>query len=93
MMSHEQDKVTADLLREILQEKRSDRFWKNIRFFVVFLLFLAVSAVFIVKEKHADTVGTGSGYVALVRLNGMIESGADFFRRSCLAAATGSFCR
>ena len=71
--------ITADLVRDIIKEKRSDRRWKNIRFFLGFLFVIFVAALLLLSG-HTSLVGdeNGKGYVALVRLDGMIAPGQDF---------------
>ena len=67
-----------DLVRELLKEKRKDRRWKNIRFFLWFLL-ISVVIYFVFSENGPETYGDGGpGYVSFVRLNGSIDSGQDF---------------
>lgn len=72
--------VTTDLTRELLKEKRSDRRWRNIRFFSLFILIVVI----IVLANSGSDEGKGGGalhkspYVALLRLDGTIEAGNDF---------------
>ncbi|MBV8802947.1 MAG: S49 family peptidase [Gammaproteobacteria bacterium] len=71
--------LTAQLVRDLIKEKRSDRFWKNIRFFLIFIFVLII--FFIIFGQTSTTIsknGESKDYVALIRLNGMIGPGEDF---------------
>lgn len=71
--------LTAALIRDFIKEKRSDRFWKNIRFFIGLLIVLAIIfMIFSVGSPSMSQDGESKGYVALIRLNGMIGPGEDF---------------
>ncbi len=70
--------LSADLVRELLKDRRRDRRWRNLRFFAGFFVFVfIVWSVF--SSGHPDTEeGEGTDYVALIRLDGMIAPGASF---------------
>lgn len=71
--------LTEILVRDLIKEKRSDRFWKNVRFFLVFFFILAmVGLVFSESSTSVSQAGDSKDYVALIRLNGMIGPGEDF---------------
>jgi protease-4 len=77
--SMKNEDLTAILVRDLIKERRSDRFWKNIRFFLVFFFVLAI--IGLVMAQSSTTVsqeGDSKNYVALIRLNGMIGPGEDF---------------
>lgn len=90
-MNNIQDNMANDLIQDLLKEKRSDRLWKNIRFFITLALFVIVMCIIFSETNEPPTVGTGSGYVALVRLNGMIESGGDFSSETVLPVLRDAF--
>jgi protease-4 len=71
--------ITSDLINELIKERRSEKRWKNIRFFIILFFILFITMGFI-AENNPTLSGTedGKGYVALVRLDGMIAPGQDF---------------
>lgn len=80
MSETENNEVTSLLVREILQEKRSDRRWRNIRFLCWFSLFAYLAwAIFGNTENETiPTAVTKTPYVSLVRLDGLIAPGKEF---------------
>ncbi|MCW5582957.1 MAG: S49 family peptidase [Gammaproteobacteria bacterium] len=85
--------VTSTLVHDLLREKRADRRWKNIRFFLFFALFAyAIISLF----KHfggpsIPTTSTGNQYVALIRLDGMIAPGRDFSSEQIMPTLRNAF--
>lgn len=71
-------KLTASLVRDLIKEKRSDRRWKNIRFFLGFLIVITI--IFLILRANSPELSGGEGkdYVALLRLDGMIGPGENF---------------
>ncbi|HSW93816.1 MAG TPA: S49 family peptidase [Gammaproteobacteria bacterium] len=81
----------TELLRELIRERRSERRWKNFRFFVVILL-LATAGFLIFANNNPSTISSDSkGYVALVRLNGDIGPGEEFSAETVLPALKDAF--
>lgn len=85
--------LSTTLVRDLLNEKRLDRRWRNIRFAAWFLLF---SFVIITLFKNFGTPpiteGSGSGkYVALIRLDGMIAPGHDFSSETLIPVLEEAF--
>jgi protease-4 len=71
--------VTVDLVHELLKDKRKERRWKNIRFFMGFLLIVFFVVLFSAEsDKTVALNGKSRGYVALLRLEGIIEPGQNF---------------
>ena len=72
--------VTADLVRDLLKEKRSDRRWKTARSLLWLALFAYVilSVVSHVGGSTIPLTTSGGNYVALIRLDGMIAPDRDF---------------
>lgn len=72
--------VTADLVRELLKDRKRDRRWRNLRFFAGFFLFLFFVGMLFSKGPAGPSVAGGGhgGYVSLIRLNGMISPGSEF---------------
>lgn len=84
-MPNENSQISADLLRDILKERRSERRWKNIRFVAWFAL-IFFTLYFIASFFRTSTITpTGRKYVALIRLEGMIAPGKDFSAEELLA--------
>ncbi|HTM64649.1 MAG TPA: S49 family peptidase [Gammaproteobacteria bacterium] len=70
--------MSSHLAGELLKEKRADRRWRNIRFAAWFLL-IAVIVFKLLSPGSTSVPRTGkSGYVALMRLDGMIAPDREF---------------
>lgn len=85
--------LNAMLMRELIKENRSNKRWKNIRFFLVIILILFLS-VLLFSAGNYVTLGapTGEkGYVAVLKLEGMIESGRDFSAEEVLPRLRDAF--
>ncbi len=84
--------ISTELLRELIKEKRSERRWKNFRFFVIIALIAAVG-FFIFSTSNAPTMtdNENKGYVALVRLNGTIGPGEEFSAEAVLPVLKDAF--
>jgi protease IV len=84
--------LTAELVRDLIKEKRSDRRWKNIRFFLGFLV-VVVIALSLFGSVHSPVTGEddGKGYVALIRFNGMIGPGEDFSAENVMPVLKEAF--
>lgn len=69
-----------NLADAILADKKSDRFWRNFRFFVwIFLTIVILILIFAPRGENAErTVMAGKPYVSLIRLNGIILPGSEF---------------
>jgi protease IV len=73
--------LSADLVRDLIKERRRDRRWRNIRFFLGIILFgLVVLGIFSINTPtlSAGEPGAGDSYIALLRLDGMIAPGQGF---------------
>lgn len=84
--------LTEDLVRELIKEKRAERRWRNIRFFIsILLIVLAVLMVF--GQKGPGMIGSGEtgGYVSLVRLDGMIAPSENFSAETVLPILKEAF--
>lgn len=88
---NEQD-ITAELVRELIKEKRSERRWKNFRFFLI-LLFIIAGVFLIYSAFNPPTVTEDDekSYVALVRLNGSIGPGEEFSAETVLPLLKEAF--
>jgi protease-4 len=74
------ENLSADLVRELLLDRRRDRRWRNLRFFAGFLVvaFLLWNIFAGPSTSTPDSEGEGTDYVSLIRLDGMIAPGASF---------------
>jgi protease-4 len=73
--------LTAELVRDLIKERRRDRRWRTFRFLIIFgligfLLFTAFSSS--TPDPTDKETGIGSKYISLVRLNGVIAPEATF---------------
>lgn len=84
--------ITSLLVRDFIKEKRSDRFWKNIRFFIGLLLIIGiVCLLFWPSGPNGVSEGEGKDYVALVRLAGVIAPGEDFSAETVVPLLNDAF--
>lgn len=72
--------IQNEVITQLIEERRSEKRWKNIRFFVGVLIFvLVLGIIFTEPTGSQETYGTGGkDYVAFIRLDGMIEPGPGF---------------
>lgn len=74
-----QEDLTATLVYELIKEKRSERRWRNFRF-IIWFLFIAFILFVIFSHSRKPVISNlgESGYVSLIRLNGMISPEGSF---------------
>jgi protease-4 len=72
--------ATSTLVRELLNEKRTERRWKTVRSLLWLALFAYIVFNIFSKVNHttSSTISSGNKYVALIRLDGMIAPDRDF---------------
>lgn len=84
--------LSKDLIQTLIQDRRSDRRWKNIRFFIGALVVLFIFLGVYTGNSSMIVEGDGGkGYVALVRLDGMIAPGENFSAEQAIPALTEAF--
>lgn len=84
--------LLTTLVKDLIKEKRSDRRWKNIRFFIGFLLVVAVFFLaFSETTQPTISKGEGEGYISLIRLGGMIGPGEDFSSETVIPLLQNAF--
>ena len=85
--------MTQDLVSALLKERRRDRLWRNIRSLAWLALIATVVANLLITSHTPSTTGgsDGHGYVALIRLNGMIAPGSGFSAEQVLPALQEAF--
>ena len=81
--------MAADLVRDLIKERRADRRWKNISFFLGFLVVAAL--VFFILSETSLSPAASDNYVALVRLDGTIGPGEDFSAETILPILKEAF--
>lgn len=83
--------LMAEVLRELVKERRSEKRWKNFRFFMGFLSFFVF--IFILYTSLGGiTQDIGDGpYVALIKLSGMIDADRDFSAEVVLPKLRAAF--
>lgn len=84
--------LTAMLVNDLIREKRSERRWKNIRFFFGFILILFI-ALSVISTTRVSIEGSddGKGYISLVRLDGMIGPGEGFSAENVIPVLKDAF--
>jgi protease-4 len=84
--------ISHELLRDFIKERRRDRLWRNLRFFLGLSIFILILLGLFTGGKGPTTVGNGGGgYVALIRLNGMIAPGESFSAEEVVPALQDAF--
>jgi protease-4 len=85
--------IAPDLVRELIKEKRSEKRWKNVRFFLVFLIIVGLILAMFSSGGIVSLGGpsNGKGYVALIKLSGMIEPGREFSAETVLPQLKDAF--
>lgn len=85
--------LTTDLVRELIKEKRSEKRWKNIRFFIGLLIIVLIAVVTIFSSGFVSLGGPteSKNYVAFIKLQGMIEPGQDFSAEEVLPRLRDAF--
>jgi protease-4 len=75
-----------------MKERRRDRRWRNLRFFAGFLLLGFVVYSLFTSAKNPSVTGNGEGgYIALVRMNGLIAPGESFSAEEIVPALRDAF--
>lgn len=84
--------LSVELVKELIKERRSERRWKNSRFFIILLLVLLVgwqlmrgSGPVSADDDHQK------GYVALIHLDGMIAPQENFSAENVLPVLRDAF--
>lgn len=91
-MSEEPQNLTQILVKDLIQEKRSEKRWKNIRFFIgLFVIILILFFAFFEGGPNNLSEGEGKNYVALIRLQGMIGPDDDFSAQNVIPLLTEAF--
>ncbi len=89
-MNNNDQNLNQLLCQSILEDKRKDRLWRNVRFFIWLLLF-GLLLFKVMTPSSAQKQATGKRYFSLVRLSGPIMPGADFSVRRSVPALIHAF--
>jgi len=81
--------LAKELIHALLKEKRAERRFKMVRFILWFSLILFFT--WIAFNAHYITPSLDGDYVALIRLNGIIEPGSDFSAENVIPALKQAF--
>ncbi len=91
-MSEESENLTQLLVKDLIQEKRSEKRWKNIRFFIgLLVIVLILFVVFSESTPNNLSEGEGKDYVSMVRLQGMIGPDDDFSAQNVVPLLVNAF--
>jgi len=89
------DSLDNKLIESLLAEQKSNRRWKNVRFFVWIFLFLAVTTFtvmpFYMNGSQTDDGKSDKSYVALVHLTGTIMPDNSFSAEKVVPELTRAF--
>ncbi len=86
--------ATGSLIADLLQEKRTDRLWRNIRFACWFflILYIVISIAHLCSSRSSlSTAKKSDRYIALVRLNGIIAAGRKFSAEEAIPILNDAF--
>lgn len=85
--------LSTDLVRELIKERRNDRWWRNLRFFAGFCLVLLFGVgLFSGGAAEPSITGSGNGdYVSLIRLEGMISPKGGFSAEEVIPLLNDAF--
>lgn len=75
-MKNDEQKVVETLISDLLSERRTDRWLKNIRFVLWFGLIAFVT--FQIMRTNTNATRFAESHVAMIKLDGMIATGRDF---------------
>lgn len=91
MQETHDNSLTANLVKDLLKEKRADRRWKMIRF--VFWFALIAFTIYGISTRRSSLLSSAdsSHYIALIRLNGMIAPDRDFSSETLIPILKDAF--
>jgi len=76
--STDNQSIMASLVRDMIAEKRSERRWRNTRFFIILLIIFIIIYLIFSETIQPPVTGEGKEYVGLIRLEGMIGPDDNF---------------
>lgn len=92
-MNDTNNSLNNDVVNALVADRKRDRLWKNIRFFVwIFIILLFIIALFAPTSKRFNSSSTtNKPYVALIRLNGAIMPNSNFSARKVIPLLNRAF--
>ena len=80
------------IVKQLLEQQKRDRRWRNIRFFVLIVVMLLIVSMF-VNAIHSglSSKSTNEPYVALIRMQGVIMPGKSFSAENVVPALDKAF--
>lgn len=92
-INNDQQYVMTDLIHELIKEKRSEKRWKNIRFFSIFIIIALIVVVSVFSSGFVSLGGPSESknYVSFIKLEGMIEPGQEFSAEEVLPKLRDAF--
>lgn len=90
-MNDNANSLKDDLVSSMLKESRSNRRWRNIRFFIIalFIAFIFISIHY--SGSTSEKAMSNQPYVSLVRMSGIIMPGASFSASNVIPALQKAF--
>jgi len=87
------NELSETLIKQLISHQKSERRWKNIRFFILLILFclLFFSGYSFIHHKKSTADTTQKDYVALIRLNGYIFPGSPFSAEKVIPLLNDAF--
>lgn len=92
MADKNEQEITTALTRDLLRERRRDRFWRNVRSFAwLILITYIVISILSQFEGGSSTAKKNEPYVALIRVDGTIAPGRGFSAEEVLPVLHDAF--
>ncbi|MDR3491067.1 MAG: S49 family peptidase [Gammaproteobacteria bacterium] len=82
--------ISEDLVRDLIKERKRDRLWRNIRFFLGFVFIILVFMMAFGGQGVSGSI-EGKDYISLVRLDGLIAPGKEFSAEQVLPTLKDAF--
>lgn len=91
MLDRNENDMTSSLVKDLLKEKRRDRFWRNVRSLAWFALIAYIVASLMSWRDTSPVMGKKGSYVALIRVDGTIAPGRGFSAEDVLPVLHDAF--
>lgn len=90
--SNQSTQFENDLIKALLSDRKTDRIWRNIRFFTwIFIVLVIIILIFAPQNEQYPTTANGKPYVSLIRLSGIIMPGTDFSSKKVIPLLVKAF--
>lgn len=89
----DQSSLSNDLIRELIRERRSEKRWKNVRFFIGLLIISFILLILLSPSSFVTLGGPSESkdYVSYIKLEGTIDAGRDFSSENVLPKLREAF--